>query len=113
EAYFYYFNKNELQAMRSGPWKLIFPHEYRTLAGAPGGKDGIPAKYTTAKAGLELYNLENDIGESTNVAASHPDIIARLSMLADHCRDDLGDALTGRVGNGIRPPGQLPASAKL
>ena len=32
-----------MQAVRSGDWKLHFPHEYRTLAGRPGGRDGFKA----------------------------------------------------------------------
>lgn len=29
-------------------------------------------------APLELYNLREDIGESTNLAADHPEVIARI-----------------------------------
>src|SRR5690606_26616547 len=47
EAYFIYWG-NELQAVRSGKWKLHFPHAYRTLRGAP-GRDGKPGPYETAR----------------------------------------------------------------
>ena len=50
--------------------------------------------------GLELYNLETDIGESRNVAADHPDVVDRLTALADRARAELGDH--DRIGSGVR-----------
>lgn len=90
EAYYFYWGK-QLQAVRSGRWKLYFPHSYPTLAGNPGGKDGQPAPYRQAKTGLELYDLEADTSETTDVAAQHPDVVRRLQALADRMRADLGD----------------------
>jgi arylsulfatase A-like enzyme len=52
EAYYFYWN-NELQGVRSGPWKLYFPHTYRTLAGSKAGNDGQPGPYKQAPVGLE------------------------------------------------------------
>lgn len=104
EAYFYYWG-NQLQAVRSGDWKLHFPHDYRTLDGQPGGKDGIPANYKTGKIGLSLFNLKDDVGESTNVADQHPEVVKRLTALADVMRADLGDGK--QKGSGIRPVGKL------
>ena len=49
EAYFLYYGTNELQAVRSGKWKLMLPHTYRTMQGQPPGKDGTPGKYRTVK----------------------------------------------------------------
>ena len=107
EAYFFYYNTNELQAVRSGKWKLILPHTYRTLGQQPKAKDSIPVKYTNVKAGLELYDLESDVGEKHNVAAQHPDVVKRLEALAEQAREDMGDSLTQRVGKGVREPGRL------
>jgi len=98
EAYFFYYNQNELQAIRSGKWKLYFPHQYRSLNGRPGGKDGIPAKYDINAATLELYNLEEDVSETKNVVNLFPDVVKRLSLLADSCRTELGDSLEGIKG---------------
>ena len=107
DAYFFYYNTNELQAVRSGKWKLILPHIYRTLGQQPKAKDGIPVKYSNVKVGLELYDLEADAGEQHNVAGKHPDVVKRLEALAEQARDDMGDALTKRFGKGIREPGRL------
>jgi arylsulfatase A-like enzyme len=109
DAYFFYYNQNDLQAVLTDKWKLYFPHAYRTLAGRPGGKGGQPAPYSQARTGLDLYHLPDDIGETNNVAKDHPKIVARLAALAERAREDLGDNLTGRKGSGVRPPGRLPA----
>jgi arylsulfatase A-like enzyme len=104
EAYFFYWGR-ELQAVRSGQWKLHFAHSYRTLAGKPGGQDGKPGPYADAKIGLSLFDLESDVGETTNVANKHPQVVERLKALADKMREDLGDTATKQEGKGVRPPG--------
>ncbi len=107
EAYFYYYADNELQAVSSGPMKLYLPHTYRTLAGKPGGRDGKPAAYEQRKLTQhELYDLDVDVSEATDVAALHPDVVKRLLALAEQAREDLGDSLTQRVGSGVRDPGR-------
>lgn len=63
-------------AIRQGPWKLI---EGQGSGGwTPGGDDGTPG---------QLYNLEQDPGETTNAYAEHPDIVKRLSNLLDTYRE--------------------------
>lgn len=106
DAYFFYWDRH-LQAVRSGWWKLHFPHDYRSLAGKPGGKDGKPNPYSQAKTGLALYDLESDPGETKDVAAAHADVVARLTRLADAAREDLGDSATKKEGKGVRAPGRL------
>ncbi len=93
EAYYFYWN-NELQAVRAGPWKLYFPRTYRTLTGSTAGNDGKPGPYKNVKAGLELFNLDEDLGERTDVGLQHPEVVRRLQVLANRMRDDLGDSLT-------------------
>lgn len=104
EAYFFYYGR-QLQAVRSGKWKLHFPHGYRTMAGKPGGTGGIPTKYSQSKIGLSLFDLDADIGESKNVADEHPDVVRRLQALGDEMRAELGD--NGKQGTGVRPAGQI------
>jgi arylsulfatase A len=103
---FYYYWNTGLEAVRSGPWKLHFPHDYRSLQGTP-GKDGLPGGYVQAKTGLALYNLESDPSEKNNIAADHPDVVARLQKLAEVAREDLGDSLTKRPGKNLRPADKL------
>ncbi|MDQ3252375.1 MAG: sulfatase [Acidobacteriota bacterium] len=107
EAFFFYYNSNELQAVRSGKWKLTLPHTSRSFAGQQGRNDGLPVKYQTVKVGRELYDLENDVGETTNVADKHPRVVERLEALAERAREDMGDRLTERAGRGVRAPGRL------
>jgi arylsulfatase len=107
EAFFFYWGR-ELQAVRSGRWKLHFPHAYPTLAGNPGGADGKPARMQQGKTELALYDLDTDIGEKTNVAAQHPEEVARLKELAEKARADLGDTATKQEGKGVRPAAVLP-----
>lgn len=84
---FYYYQDNRLQALRSGPWKLhVYPPD-----------DDVQSPL--------LYNLRDDIGETANVAASHPEIVQDLLAKADAARAELGDAVTGQAGSGVRPYG--------
>jgi len=105
QAYFFYWN-NELQAIRSGRWKLHLPHNYITLGEKPGGKEGRPAKYDQAKTPLALYDLEKDPGESKNLAGDQPEIVSRLKQSAEQIRAELGDSATKQTGTGVRPPGR-------
>lgn len=106
KPYFFYWN-NELHAVRLGPWKLHFPHPYRSLDKP--GAGGVPGNYVQKQTELELYELDHDIGEQTNVAADHPEIVKQLSELADAMRQtDLGDSLQNLPGPQVRPVGKLP-----
>ena len=106
DAYYIYYEVNQLQAMISGDWKIIFPHRYRTIKSAIIGNGGQPGEYNNLNIEeIELYNISEDITESINVAADNPDIAGELMILADSCRTDLGDALTGMIGKNTRKPG--------
>lgn len=106
DAYYFYYNQNDLQAVRSGEWKLLFAHTTRTMNGQPQGKDGVPGKYRPQPIKRALYNLTSDPGETQDVSASHPEIITRLEAFAENARVDLGDDLTKRAATGARPPGK-------
>jgi arylsulfatase A-like enzyme len=107
EALFFYYAGNELQAMRSGRWKLLFPHRYRSLGGRPGGVGGKPVGYETRECGLELYDLSAENSEQTDVAAQHPEQVERMQEMAEEIRKELGDDLKGMRGTGTRPPGRV------
>ncbi len=113
EAYYFYYKKNELHAVLSGDWKLYFPHEYRTLNERTGRSDGIPIPYDHIDLPApELYNLAEDTQETNNVAADYPEVVERLSALGDTARQQLGDALTGQVGEAVRAPGRVASSGE-
>jgi arylsulfatase A len=107
EAYFIYYNQNDLQAVISGRWKLVLPHTYNSLAGSPGGKDGQPGQYQKTQAALSLFDLATDMGETRNVAGSNPQVLERMLALAEKARDDLGDDLVKRAAKGARQPGRV------
>ncbi|MFN0018004.1 MAG: sulfatase [Pirellulaceae bacterium] len=103
---FYYYWNYGLDGVRAGKWKLVFPHSFPSLTG-PAGKDGQPGGITQATTELALFDLESDVGETKNVAAKQPDIVARLQKLADEAREDLGDAHQKKMGKNRRPAGTL------
>jgi arylsulfatase A len=99
---FAYYELDQLQAVRSGPWKLFLPLE--DFAKHPHYK-----KNDRARAPL-LFNVVEDADTSDNVAAGHPEIVARLTALAETVRADLGDM--GNPGPGQRPPGKISGTPK-
>ena len=109
DAFYCYYKGGELQAVRDDRFKLVFPHSYRTLNGHPGGTAGIPVSYQQRKIGLTLFDLDTDVGETTDVSEDYPKVVARLQRAAEEARNDLGDKLTKRTGTGGRKPGRLEA----
>ena len=107
ESYWYYYKQNELQAVSSGTWKLVLPHTYRSLKDGKGGDGGLPAPYQNLETGLALYDLDGDPGETTDVSAANPEVVARLQQEAEAARAELGDNLTKRKGVGNRESGRL------
>ena len=123
-----FFSGDELQAIRSGDWKLHFAHDYLTVAGPP-GRAGKPANFANMKPksieesgirgiasrhGYEvrrleqsLFNLKDDPGESRDVAKQNREVVNRLESLAENARADLGDSLTSRHGSGVRVSGRV------
>ena len=106
--YGFWFLDNELQAVRRGRYKLLLPHTARTMEGQPPGADGVPGRYRPLPVPRMLVDLEADPGETTDVAAAHPEVLDRLEAVADAMRADLGDRLTARTGSGVRAAGVLP-----
>lgn len=111
DFYAYYYHQNELQALVSGDgrWKWILPHTYRALGTQPRAEGGIPVKYESRKIQEpELYDLANDPGETLNVAAKNPEIVARMEERAALIRKELGDKLMDLPqGAGSREAGQI------
>lgn len=111
EYFAYYFNKNDLEAVTDGLFKLVFPHRYTTYGAYVPGNDGQPGNLTTRflqKA--ELYDLRRNPGERYDVISQYPEITARLMEWADSIREELGDDLTRKKGKARRQPGYLKES---
>ncbi len=84
---FCYYKKNNLEAVRVGQWKLHLRKDQEEVR--------------------ELYNLENDVGETVNLYEQEPETVKRLLDYAERARQDLGDAATGVTGSGVRPKGEV------
>jgi arylsulfatase len=100
KAFFYYLRVH-LQAVRQGKWKLHLVRDKQPIGAAPfsDNRHIAPAD----RVGFDepfLVDLENDIGETINVANRRPAVVARLLALAQAMREDLGDY--DRVGKNMR-----------
>lgn len=93
---FYYYAQDQLQAVRSGPWKLFLP--LASFSRHPHFRKGQASEPL-------LFHVVDDVGSTRNVASQHPDQVRRLTALAEIARADLGDA--GRLGANQRPPGKV------
>jgi arylsulfatase A len=91
----YYFSSYTLQAVRQGPWKLAIAAQRETM-----GRDALsPGIGNTPR----LYHLDDDIGERTDLAARHPEIVARLQALAAKMNAEIG----GNAPVARRPAGEV------
>ena len=97
----YYFSGNKLEAVRSGPWKLAIAPQSEGL-GKPAASPAAGKREQPFTP--KLYHLDRDIGETTDVAADHPDVVERLQALAAQMDRDLGST---KLGPGVRPPGRV------
>lgn len=106
ESFAYYYNRNDLEAVTDGEFKLVFPHKHVTYEAYAPGNDGMPGKVVTAEVrASELYDLRRDAGERYNVLLQYPERAAKLMRIADKMRQELGDDLTRVKGTENREPG--------
>lgn len=77
---FLYFKEGNLDAIRSGDYKLHLHLK-------------------------ELYNLDADVGETDNKYDELPDVVQKLEDMAEVARVDLGDDITGVASANQRPCG--------
>ena len=77
----FYFSALELQAVRQGPWKLALTPQPDDFG------NGVAAD---AVVNPRLYNLDFDLGETTNVAAEYPEIVVGLQALASNMNAEIG-----------------------
>jgi len=108
DTYAYYYHRNELQAVYSHGWKLIFPHKYRTLNREIGTDDGLPISYDyQVLESPKLFHLDIDKEEKFNVYSQNPKQVERLIQIAASYRQNLGDALLDQVGTENRESGRI------
>lgn len=104
---FFYYQHQELRAVRKGKWKLHLPHR-------PDSTSIVYRKWPVHIAPQDrvlftkpmLYNLETDIAETTNVADENPQVVAALIKLLDWAKEDIGDFK--KRGVNARPLGNEP-----
>ena len=108
DEFVYYYDQNNLKAIRKGNWKLVFPAISQTYrkSGAIGG-DGFPGKYGSDSVSLLLYNLRTDPGEERDMKDQHPAIVSQLTAIAEKYRKEIGDGLTHQIGSAVRPAARL------
>ena len=96
---FFYYNCENLQAVRVGDWKLHLPRS----------PDQIPFWQTNRGiAKLDqplLYHLADDPAESKDVAAEHPEVVSLILKIAEETRPLLGEYL--QRGSEQRATGSL------
>jgi arylsulfatase A-like enzyme len=90
---FFYYSGRDLEAVRAGPWKLHVARGRAPVA--------------------ELYDLVDDIGETSNVHAQRPEIVAALLGHAERARAELGDERLGIRGAGVRAVGEVDEPVTL
>jgi arylsulfatase len=92
--YYFYYCHTQLLAVRDARWKLVLPR--------PANPDWMKwwARMIDEVEDVQLYDLDSDIAETTNVADRHPDVVARLLKQIEGARETLGDC--GRIGSEAR-----------
>jgi arylsulfatase A-like enzyme len=95
---FYYYYRDQLQAVRKGDWKLFLPLEVKQTRWN---------EILTEGAGQvsKLVNLESDLQEQNDLSLKFPDKLEELSKIAQKIRQDLGD--NDIQGNYQRPAGWI------
>ena len=91
---FYYYQKQQLQAVRWGNWKYHLPLKERIKG---------PHFPDTEVGEARLYNLANDLSETTNVIDKHPEVVTKMNQWIEQVRSDMGD--WGYEGRNQRPAG--------
>jgi len=85
-------------AVRLGDWKLVK---------GPGAGAGVEENARVTLAGAELYNLKDDIGESTNLATKHPEKVRELAAAWTKWNAELIEpkwvpTRAGKAGKGVK-----------
>jgi arylsulfatase A-like enzyme len=89
---FFYYQHDCLRAVRTGKWKLMIPYTepVQGSIATQWKKHVAPADAIRIDKAL-LFDLESDLGETTDVAAQHPETVTELMKLAQWAQRDIGD----------------------
>ena len=107
ERPYFYYQHQDLRAVRMGKWKLHLPHQ-------PDSKSVSYTKWPIHIAPEDrilfkehvLYDLKKDIGETKDVATENPEVVAELVKLLDWAKTDIGDF--EKRGENARSLGEEP-----
>jgi arylsulfatase A-like enzyme len=81
ETGFGFYRMDQLQAIRADRWKLYLPLDRKL--GNQGRKPAV--------AQAQLYDVVGDVAETQEVFAEHPEVVRRLTAMADRLRTEVGD----------------------
>ncbi len=93
---FYYYQKQQLQAVRWRNWKYHLPLQERIKG---------PHLPDTEVGEARLYDLDSDLSETENVIDRHPEVVRQMNKLIEEVRSDMGD--WGYEGRNQRPAGVI------
>ena len=102
---FFYYNCENLQAVRMGDWKLHLPRKAEQAPFWDKNKD-----FRNLDKAV-LYSLQDDPGETTDLASEQPKVVRDLMQIADNARKELGEYL--KPGEEQRPTGSIHPQAPV
>lgn len=98
---FYYYDREQLQAIRWKNWKLH-------LAKSEGRYPAAWKNYTESFPEMQLYNLDKDLTETWNVAKQHPQVVDSILQYRDVAVNRLGDY--NKPGTEVRKAGYIDSA---
>lgn len=97
---YYYYKHSLLRGVRKGDWKLMLKHEEGSENFAAKWQNHVAKKDSQPLTTHHLFNLKDDIGETTDLSSQNPEKLAELLKLAEWARNDIGDY--DRIGKNAR-----------
>lgn len=107
DVFYVYYDLNNLKIIRYKTWELVLPHSSQAYSQAIPGKDGTPGKVPHVNVPMALYDLIHDPGTIQDVQSQYPEVVEEILKYAELAREDMGDALTKRVGKNNRQPAKM------
>jgi len=88
---FFFYQHQSLRAVRHGHWKLHLPHTEldRTKEGTL-WQSHVPEADRAFIEEPTLYNLKDDIGETSNVSKDFPQVVKKLTRQLEFAKIDIG-----------------------